>query len=108
MKRLQKRREKTGTKQKGKGKNPPKKSTISDETSDVLCPACSTHDTDSDTNTWVCCDICDAWYHAGCTSITPEDYANIGIVVLANRLMYRNSVESIIFLNFWWASLGKN
>ena len=40
----------------------------------ITCPICCKRGSDA---LWVCCDICDTWYHAHCTDISPDDYEHL-------------------------------
>ncbi|KAL5698768.1 hypothetical protein ACHQM5_029760 [Ranunculus cassubicifolius] len=41
-----------------------------DEHGDTLCCACGEHYHESD-EFWICCDICEKWFHGKCVKITP-------------------------------------
>ena len=41
----------------------------------ITCPVCCKRG--SSDALWVCCDICDTWYHAHCTDISPDDYEDL-------------------------------
>ncbi|XP_074264168.1 PHD finger protein ALFIN-LIKE 3-like isoform X2 [Silene latifolia] len=40
-----------------------------EENGDTLCGACG--DTYSSNEFWICCDICETWFHGKCVKITP-------------------------------------
>ena len=42
-------------------------SPVQEEDEDVICPVCQS-DCEC-TDGWVCCDVCDTWYHKECTDI---------------------------------------
>ena len=47
---------------------------------EVICPACSSGSDHRDR--WVCCDVCDSWFHKNCTNIPSDEYDDLsaGIV----------------------------
>ena len=47
----------------------------SDDDDDILCPACSSGSDLPDG--WVCCDVCDTWFHKVCTDIPRDQYDDL-------------------------------
>ena len=47
---------------------------VDSEDDSVLCPGRGKHDT---SDRWVCCDVCDTWFHAQCTTISQDKYDNL-------------------------------
>ncbi|KAH9607414.1 hypothetical protein KSS87_007992 [Heliosperma pusillum] len=46
-----------------------------EENGDTLCGACG--DTYSSNEFWICCDICETWFHGKCVKITPARAENM-------------------------------
>ncbi|KAF9905670.1 JmjC domain-containing histone demethylation protein 1 [Lobosporangium transversale] len=42
---------------------------MTDEERCRLCP-----ERKSETGTWICCDVCETWYHVRCLKLTPEEF----------------------------------
>ena len=47
-------------------------SPVHEEDQDIICPVC--HCNSECPGGWVCCDICDIWYHKECTNIPIGEY----------------------------------
>lgn len=50
-------------------------SPIQEEDEDVICPVCQSDCECADG--WVCCDVCDTWYHKECTDIPTSEYDSL-------------------------------
>lgn len=46
-----------------------------DEHKDALCGACGMNNTSD--QFWICCDICERWFHGKCVKITPAKAEHI-------------------------------
>ncbi|KAM7266011.1 hypothetical protein ACFE04_003694 [Oxalis oulophora] len=62
---------------------PPKEDDDSDEEEDedeeqgATCGACGTGDTNGVDEFWICCDLCERWFHGKCVKITPAKAEHI-------------------------------
>ena len=69
----------TSQKRKGRKQKSVKASVAASDPEDdddtITCPVCC--DRGCSDALWVCCDVCDTWYHAECTDISPEDYEDL-------------------------------
>ena len=72
----------TSQKRKGRKQKSVKASVAASDPEDdddtITCPVCC--DRGCSDALWVCCDVCDTWYHAECTDISPEDYEDLGSI----------------------------
>lgn len=42
-----------------------------DEHGETLCGACGDGDGNGTDDFWICCDVCEVWFHGKCVKITP-------------------------------------